>query len=181
VSRLLSWREPGHGDRAALQRFTCTVPAQRITGQKRPYHPKPWELVVQSGIRALRPPVAQDQLLLLGQDAEGIAAVCLLAEQGDASVIKIQAIAVAVRYRGQGGAHGDEALNVALESAAQRARGIGSDQVVVVGWVDPRNDASKFLNQRAGFALRRITSAGLEEWAIVLDLEHAQETSSGNG
>lgn len=181
MSRLLAWRAAGHGDRAALQGFTCTVPAQRVAGQKRPYHPKPWELDVQSGIRALRPPVAQDQLLLLGEDAEGIAAVCLLADQGDASVIKIQAIAVAARHRGQGGAHGDEALNVALEAAAQRGRRIGRDEVVVVGWVDPRNNPSKFLNQRAGFAQRRITPAGLEEWAIVLDLDYMEEASAGDG
>lgn len=175
MSRLLSWRAAGHADRAALQRFICTVPAQRVTGLKRPYHPKPWELEVQSGIRALRPPLAQDQVLLLGEDAEGIAAVCLLADQGDADVIKIQAIAVAARYRGQGGAHGDEALDVAIQAAAQRGRRTGKHEIVLVGWVDPRNTPSKLLNQRAGFTLRRITPAGLEEWVIVLDAHDAEE------
>lgn len=168
MTRLLAWSVAGHADRAALQRFTCTVPAQRVAGQKRPYHPKPWELQVQSGIRALRPPTAQDQLLLLGEDEEGIAAVRLLADQGDASVIKIQAIAAAVRCRGQGGAYGDEALSVALEAAAQRGRRIGRDEIVVVGWVDPRNNPGKLLNQRAGFTMRRITPVGLEEWVMVL-------------
>jgi hypothetical protein len=120
-------------------------------------------------------------LLLLGEDEEGIAAVCLLADQGDASVIKIQGIAVAVRHRGQGGAHGDEALNVALQAAAQRGRRIGRDEIVVVGWVDPRNNPSKLLNQRAGFTLRRITLAGLEEWVIVLDLDYADEAPAEGG
>lgn len=169
MSRLFVWRTAGHGDRAALQRFTCTVPAQAVVGQKQRYHQKRWELEVQSGIRALRPPLPQDQLLLLGEDAKGIAAVCLLADQGDASVIKIQAIAVATRYRGQGGMHGDEALNVALEAAAQRGRKAGRDKIVVVGWVDPRNNPSKLLNLRAGFTQRRITPSGLEEWVIALD------------
>jgi len=170
-----------HEDRAALQRFTCTVPAQRVMGQKRPYHPKPWELEVQSGIRALRPPVAQDQLLLLGEDMEGIAAVCLLADQGEASIIKIQAIAVAARYRGRDGAHGDEALTAALEGAALRGRRNGMTEIVVVGWVDPRNNPSKFLNQRAGFSLRRITQAGLEEWVIMLDLDYAEDRPTEEG
>jgi hypothetical protein len=171
VSRLLAWREAGHGDRAALQRFTCTVPAQPVLGQKQRYHPRHWELEVQSGIRALRPPVARDQLLLLGQDAEGIAAVCLLADQGDASVIKIQAIAVAARHRGQSSAHADEALYVALEAAAQRALKSRHEKTVVVGWVDPRNNPSRLMNQRAGFTLRRITATGLEEWVLVLDVQ----------
>jgi GNAT superfamily N-acetyltransferase len=107
---------------------------------------------------------------MLGEDAEGIAAVSLLAEQEDARIIKLQAIALATRYRGQGGAHGDEALDVALEAAAEHAQRMGIDEVLVVGWVHPRNDASKLLNQRAGFTHRRNTPAGLEEWVLLLDL-----------
>lgn len=170
MNRLLAWREARYADRADLQAFTCTVPAQKVIGQKKPYHPKRWELEVQSGIRALQPPLPQDQSLLLGKDAEGIAAVCLLADQGDSSVIKIQAIAVAVRHRGQGGSHGDEALQIALETAAQRGRRAGKDEVIMVGWVDPRNTPSEHLNERAGFTLRRITPAGLQEWVLVIDV-----------
>jgi hypothetical protein len=40
---------------------------------------------------------------LLGEDTSGVAAVSLLAEQEDAGLIKIQAIAVSVRYRGARG------------------------------------------------------------------------------
>ena len=103
---------------------------------------------------------------MLGEDAQGIAAVCLLAEQEDPSIIKIRAIAVATRYRGQGGARADEALQVALETAAERGRNIDIGEVIVVGWVDPHNSASKLLNQRAGFNYRRNTPTGLEEWAL---------------
>jgi hypothetical protein len=166
---LLAWRAAEHGDRAALQQFTCTVPAQKVFGQKRSYHPKPWELNVQSGIRALQPPLPPDQSLMLGLDVEGIGAVCLLAEQGDAAVIKIQAIAVSVRLRGQGGVYADEAMQVALEVAGNRAQNARIDSVLLVGWVDPHNIASKRLNQRAGFAQRRITPGGLEEWVLKLD------------
>lgn len=170
MSRLLAWREARHEDRATLQGFTCTIPAQLVFGQKRKYHPKPWEQEVQSGIRDLRPPVGQDQSLLVGEDAEGIAAVCLLADQGEASVFKIQAIAVATRYRGQGGAHADEALDVTFETAAQRGQDSGRSEIIMISWVDPKNEPSKSLHQRAGFALRQITQTGLEEWAVVLEL-----------
>jgi hypothetical protein len=171
VSRLLSWRAAEYADRSALQQFSCTVPAQRVFLQKRSYHPKPWELEVQSGLRALRPPVGEDQSLLLGEDAGGIAAVCLLAAQAEsAMVVKIQAIAIATRYRGQFGAHADEALDVALEAAAARGSKSGVDAVTVIGLVHPRNIASKRLNERAGFTHVGNVQAGLEQWAIILDL-----------
>jgi hypothetical protein len=96
--------------------------------------------------------------------------VCLLAEQEDAGIFKIQAIAVSIHYRGRGGAHGDEAMDVALETAAERGRKSGADTVLVVGWIDPRNYASKRLNQRAGFAHRRNTPFGLEEWVLALEI-----------
>ena len=52
---------------------------------------------------------------------------------------------------------------------------------VVVGWVDPRNNPTKLLNQRAGFTLRRITPAGLEEWTIMLDLSFREESPAEAG
>lgn len=170
MTRLLAWREAEHTDRQSLQQFVCTVSSRRGFQQKRPSHPRPWELIVQSGIRALRPPMPAGQLLLLGEDGQGIAAVCLLADQADASVVKIQAVAIAVRHRGVGGSCSTEAMDVSLEAAGERARKQGFDSVAVVGWVDPRNEASKRMNQRAGLSLRRMTPGGLEEWAVVLDL-----------
>jgi hypothetical protein len=170
MNRLLAWREAERADRQRLQQFVCTVPARRAFQQKRPSHPRPWELAVQSGIRALRPPMPEDQLLLIGEDDQGVAAVCLLADQGGAQAFKIQAVAIATRHRGVGGSCSAEAMDVALEAAAEQARKRGLGKVALVGWVDPRNTASKRMNQRAGLALRRITRAGLEEWVAVLDL-----------
>lgn len=170
MTRLLTWRAAEREDRAALQEFTCTVSEQRLFGQARRSHPKPWERSVQSFIRSCQPPAAADESLLLGEDRSGVAAVCAMAEQGSPALVKIRAVAVAVRYRGQGGSLADEALEVALETAAARGREEGLDAVRLVGWVDPRNDASKRLNTRAGFACRKITSDGLEEWVLELNL-----------
>lgn len=112
---------------------------------------------------------------MLGMDGGEIGAVCLLADQGDAMVIKIQAIAVSVRYRGQGGRYADEAMEAALAAAVERGKKAGNESVLLVGWVDPNNNASKRMNQRAGFMMNRITSSGLEEWVLELDLKDANE------
>ena len=158
MSRLLTWRTAQRDDRAALQEFTCTVPEPSLLfGQARRSHPKPWERSVQSFIRSCQPPVAADESLFLGEDPSGVAAVCAMAEQGSPALVKIRAVAVALRYRGQGGVHADEALEVVLETAAAHGREAGLDAVRLVGWVDPRNDASKRLNTRAGFACQKVT------------------------
>jgi len=170
VSRVLTWRPAARSDRPALQEFTCTVPDQRLFGQVKRWHPKKWEQDVQSFIRACRPPAGPDEQLLLGLDGAGIAAVCSLAEQGSAALVKIRAIAVDVRHRGQGGAVADEAMEVALEAAGARALEKGLDTVQVIGWVDPQNEASKRMNTRAGFGFKGLTSDGLEQWILVLDL-----------
>ena len=171
MSRLLTWRTAQRDDRAALQEFTCTVPEPSLLfGQARRSHSKPWERSVQSFIRSCQPPVAADESLFLGEDPSGVAAVCAMAEQGSPALVKIRAVAVALRYRGQGGVHADEALEVVLETAAAHGREAGLDAVRLVGWVDPRNDASKRLNTRAGFACQKVTSDGLEEWVLVLNL-----------
>jgi hypothetical protein len=177
VTRLLSWRAAERGDRPALQAFTCTVPARR-NPDGRYRHPKPWELEVQSFIRALRPPLSPNQSLLLGEDANGIAAICLLAQQKDPSFIKIQVLAIATRYRGLGGTYGNEALDVALETALERGRKSRLDEVIVVGWVNQRNYPAKLLNQRTGFICQGKTQDGFEIWARILDTEEGPPGSS---
>jgi hypothetical protein len=167
---LLSWRAVERRDRAALQQFTCTVPL-RPYRPNQPRHPKQWELEVQSGIRALQPPVGPDQILLVGEDATGIAAVTLSAEQnGGPAIVKLQAIAVATRCRGRGGKYADEALQVTLDAIGARARNGGLTKFIAVGWIDPRNHPSKLMCQRAGFAHLGSTPQGLEEWGMAIDL-----------
>jgi hypothetical protein len=171
VTSNLKWRTATRGDRAALQEFTCTTKASRSSGSSRPLpHPKPWELQVQSFIRTLHPPAGPDQEFLLGEDPSGVGAVRVLADQGTPEIVKIQAIAVSVRYRGQGGAYADEALAAGLDHAGRRARAAGLGQVIAVGWVHQRNKPSQLLCRRAGFTYRRDTRDGLQEWAVLLEL-----------
>ena len=167
---LLSWRPGERRDRAALQQFTCTVPL-RPYRPNQPRHPKQWELDVQSGIRALQPPLGPDQTLLIGEDESGIAAVTLSAEQdGGPAIVKLQVIAIATRYRGQGGRYADEALQVALEAVGARAGSCSLKEFQAIGWVHPNNHASKLMCQRAGFGHLGNTPQGLEEWGITIDL-----------
>jgi hypothetical protein len=151
----LIWRPADRGDRSALPQFTCTVPLREYKPIQ-PRHPKVWELEVQSGIRTLRPPLGSGQIMLVGEDADGIGAVTLSAEQTEGpSVVKLQAIAIATRHRGQGGRHADEALQVALDAAGARASNAGLSEFLAVGWIHPRNEASKLMCQRAGFSYLR--------------------------
>lgn len=72
--------------------------------------------------------------MLVGEDSDGIGAVTLSAEQAEGpSVVKLQAIAVATRYRGQGDHHADEALQAALEAAGRRASNAGLNEFLAVG------------------------------------------------
>lgn len=128
-------------------------------------------MTVQSGIRSLQPPVGLDQILLIGEDAGGVAAVTLSAEQGGSpAIVKLQAIAVAIRYRGQGGKCADEALQVTLEVIEARAGDSGLEEFLAVAWIDPHNNASKQMCQRAGFAHLGNVSADLEEWGLIVDV-----------
>lgn len=170
---LLSWRAAQRDDRAALQQFTCTAPLRPyLTSQPTlPRHDKPWELDVQSGIRVLQPPLGSDQILMIGEDASGVAAVSLSAEQdGSAALVKLRAIAVATRLRGLGGGYADEAFHIALEAIEARARNEGLKDSFVVGWIDPRNNASKLMCERAGLAYLGETQGALEEWGIVVEI-----------
>lgn len=172
---LLSWRNAERGDRAALQQFDCTVPEGPWRGTRVSRHPKPWELDVQTGIHGCRPPVGPDEILLLGEDETGIAAVSWSWHDYDEddeppSVWKVLAVAVARRHRGTGGHIADEALQVTLEAFKQHGREHGTSEFGVVGWIHPRNLPSQKLSGRAGFTRLRAISADLEEWGMTVDL-----------
>jgi hypothetical protein len=158
-------------DRPALQLFTCTEPSKWDPVRREKIHPRPWELEVQSGIRSQKPPISPDQHLLLGEDEDGLGAVCLLAEQDSPEIVKLRAIAIAMRHRNRHEGHADEALNMALQSIADRLSKTAITSGVAVGWIHPKNRASKRMCERGGLQFRRLLSNGLEEWVVSIELE----------
>jgi hypothetical protein len=109
--------------------------------------------------------------MLIGEDATGIGAVTLSAEQAEGpSVVKLQAVAIATYLRGQGGGYADAALQAALEAAGARASAAGLNEFLAVGWIDSRNKPSKLMCERAGFSYLRTMPSGLEEWGVTVEL-----------
>lgn len=155
-----------------MQSFTCTTPVPRSVGAQRPLaHPKPWELGVQAALRNLKPPAQEDEVLLFGLDGNKLAAVVWvwLNDKSAPRVVKILAVAVACSHRGQGGALADEALEVAILEAGDRSFSSGVHEVIVVAWVEGRNDPSQRMCQRTGFAKGDDVGGGLSEWTLVLE------------
>jgi hypothetical protein len=148
----LAWREVERQDRLLLQGFTCTVAAAYDPSRGQKVHPRPWELEVQSYIRNYRPPAGPGETFLLGLDNEGIGAVsCAAIFDKQPEVIKLLAVAVSTRYRGQGGAVADEALLEGLNAAADLGVASGLSVVSVFGLIHSRNLASQGMCQRHGF------------------------------
>jgi hypothetical protein len=177
---LLSWRPAERRDRTNLQVFTCTVPPFPYK-PPRPRHPKQWELDVQQFIRGLRPPVSSDEMLLIGEDADGIAAVSLSwVPSQDPSIVKLLAIAVATCCRGKGGEYADEALQTTLETIEERVSKYDLESFLAFGLIDRRNQASKKMCERAGLTHVGDDPNGFEEWAVLIDLQPKKETKSGS-
>jgi hypothetical protein len=114
--------------------------------------------------------------MLIGEDDVGIAAVTLSwlgprsAEQDREQYVKLQAIAIVARNRGQGGACADEALQTTLEAIAAQVSPDGITVFRAVGWIHPRNKASKLMCQRAGLIYLGEAPGELEEWGLTVDL-----------
>lgn len=137
---------------------------------------------MQGGIRALKPPIG-DGVLALGEDPTGLAAVALVywaGRQSDVYVVKLTAVAVALRCRRKALHYGDEALEVAMEAAADQGWSLGLD-VLAVGVVHPLNRASRSACQRAGMRLTEVDGphVGYEEWAKELPLPHELRNDDG--
>jgi hypothetical protein len=123
--------------------------------------------------------------MLIGEDDVGIAAVTLSwlaprsAEQDAEQYVKLQAIAIATRYRGQGGAYADQALQTTLEAIAARVSRDGLEAFRAVGWIHPRNKASKLMCQRAGLTYLGEAPGGLEEWGLMVELTESSAEAPG--
>lgn len=171
----LSWRDAESKDNTALQSFTCTPSGPKDARGRRLQGPRPWERRVEAAFRRMQPPIG-DGRLLLGEDAEGLAAIALmyfLGQEDGACLVKLAGIAVALRCQGRG--YGEEALEMALRAAADYGFGLNFTVVNVMSLVDHRNARSKAVGRRAGMRVDSLdVEDGLEEWRI--DLELPEET-----
>jgi hypothetical protein len=163
----VAWRDAVQSDRAALERFTCTVAAEKAPRGRPLPHPRPWELEAQTGIRQHRPPGATDDLYRLGVGADGsIVAVSitgLLEDPEFEPTFKLLVLAVATSVRGQGGQVADACMRDALTQMEARARATDAAQFLVLGMVDPRNAASQRMCRRHDFICTG-AEAGYELW-----------------
>jgi hypothetical protein len=117
-------------------------------------------------------------MLLIGEDAAGIAAVSLSwVPPNDPSVVKLLTIAIADRCRGKGGEYADEALQITLDTIAERVSENDLESFLAFGLIDRRNQASKRMCERAGLVHIGDDPSGYEEWAILVDLPAARRSS----
>lgn len=159
---LLNWRHAVASDKAALQAFECTTPAPRLPGHawKRGAHPRPWELAVQKGIHKLRLPCGPGEVVLVGEDEDGIAAVAIVVTQEEPGFMMIEGVGVALRMRGCGGVCADEAVSEAIAWAQLQGDSAGLLKVTISGMSHRRNSAGERLMARNGFErFQRTTGA----------------------
>jgi len=146
--------------------FICTDPERAPYDKYRgKYHPKEWELRVQSDLRGLDVPVSAGEALLLGYDSDGLAAASHFGFDETQTIFMIWAVACAQRVKGHG--VGKEALERTLQALSDTNIEYGIDHPVLTR-VDPRNVESRTMIQGAGFTYLQTQKNGLERWVLWL-------------
>jgi GNAT superfamily N-acetyltransferase len=174
VTSLLYWRYADKDDEPLRERFICASPPRWIYSRLRGrYHPKPWEIEVQSWIHPPRP-IYQDEYLLLGLDDQGIGALSWWSEDAGPSDVMLKAVAVDVRHRGQG--HGNcgpvasELIHETLKRLKRHAVDAGAESIAIQANIDRRNMPSKRLCGAAGFEFHARLDERYEAWSYDQDL-----------
>ncbi len=146
---MLVWRSGTKAHQQALCQFVCTDPPKANYDEHRgKHHPRPWELEVQSHLRGQRLPAPPGSAIALGFDQQGLSAVVEYAFSRSEEQFIITALAVAQRCQRR--RYGTEALQYVLQSLRVTRVNEGVD-CGVFARIDPRNDASRSLFDRAGF------------------------------
>ncbi|WP_081994499.1 GNAT family N-acetyltransferase [Kocuria sp. ZOR0020] len=177
---VLNWREARADDRESLKDFICTDPPKVEYNYRlrRKFHPRQYELDVQSLFRNVRIPLTEENaLLLLGFAAtndphqETLRAAVYYA-YGEVSLgderlpaYEIRAIAVGQEHQGKG--LGREALVCALESAqaTTQLNGLNDDEIVVMAQIHIDNEPSQHLFQSFGFSKVDLMSECVSLWS----------------
>ena len=157
----LDWRLATKADRPLIQTFKCTDPPPRVSLRTKPLrHPQPYAVTAQKIVHAdalkglpRSPEIAgggaawnrTDRRTVLGiEDGKLVAIVCHeqrpdVSEYLGKPVRMILVVAVALDQRGLRRGLGDRANDQACLDAAERE----GTPLIVIGAVDPANDASK--------------------------------------
>ncbi|MBE8527707.1 GNAT family N-acetyltransferase [Amycolatopsis sp. H6(2020)] len=153
-------RQLDRADFPQLQQWVCTSPAKaRYQGGRRPWHPRPWELEVQSYLRTLKPKTPG--VLWGAFHGPELRAVAHLDFSEDFGATIIRALARAEAYRGQ---HlGEVMLEQCIRFAAGAVQRATAD--VLVAKIDHRNEPSRRLFDSKGFTREGSDPhSGLELW-----------------
>jgi GNAT superfamily N-acetyltransferase len=111
--------------------------------------------------------------VFLGMDATGIGAVTMWTPLDEPGAYLFQILAVARRYRGQGGAHATEAVNMTLSVMEAQAIDLGATELYVAARVHQNNIPSRRLIQATGFEPDESVSEGLADhqgWVFYREL-----------
>jgi len=104
--------------------------------------------------------------MVLGEDAEGIAAAALYTELDGPGNVEVESMAVALRHRGHGGSVADALFNELLSRIDERAvlRGVAS--VLVSGRIYGLNVPSQRMALRAKMRHVDTFDNGVQEWVL---------------
>jgi predicted GNAT superfamily acetyltransferase len=105
--------------------------------------------------------------MLVGEDADGLAAVAWTEDVDGPHDVFVRVVAVAARLRGQGGQHADELLDELKDRLANRADAAGANSLILTGNIDPSNEASRKLALRAGAEYSEMHGA-FEQWLLLM-------------
>lgn len=166
VDRLSLTRALTSSDIPALQTFTCTNPDRKLYDPHRgKYHPRGWELDVQSHARGLRVPPSDGDVVRVLEGPDGqLAGVSLQSRMEAPFFHVVQLIAVSNEHRGKG--VGRRLLEDALQQLADEPPGSA-----VLARIDHRNEPSKALFAKFGFEMigSDQEEPQLETWLYLLD------------
>lgn len=168
----LDWITPDQSRRKDLETFLCTAPTPRVRWSKRELpHPKPWERLVQVGIRtnmvqalsATGPP--HGHYMRCGYVDGRLVAVGWAEQMAGPGQVFVKACAVSCDVRGSGGSVARELHEELLNDVRSVAAAAGLTEVVLRAKVDPRNIPSQTLLLAAGWRKDGMDE-GLELWRL---------------
>ncbi|UFS59417.1 GNAT family N-acetyltransferase [Subtercola endophyticus] len=160
-----SWVDAAPEHVTALQHFICADPPKAAYGGSREkYHPRPWELEVQSGLRDLRLPLPDSERLVIALDsAHEVAGAVRLSF--DVTGEQMMILAIATRHDLQRQGIATRALEIAVD-IIERTRVAYELNCDIWAKIHRENLRSQKVFAAAGFEwIESVDESGLDYWA----------------